>query len=506
MQRFFYLITLLWTFLSLRDESLYAAKKQSDLIVYTSPTDKKPWSINSGAYPLVTFGTAVYGRMLHISRGYEITPGIISSWKWNYKTDSLELVVDSNARFHNGREVLSTDIEFNLIRPFITTTKLVMEKWISQIEGTEDLKQGMVYKSGMVKGITIKDRKTLELHLKVKDPTFIYALGKAVLSIYPREELLEDQLTFRNIPIGAGPYKVIWSDPKSTSVQIELIDKQKFDSAPRIVELVSGEDAYKNADLVMGRAIKEGETKNSLEIVPGDSVIGSVVLDFNFSLDAGKNHLFRKAIKNSLNRNQIANNSINLIPQYELIPAGLWGHAKIKEQFDLESAKKLVLSLPDNIRNKTHILGWNGASKNKVLEIKRQLEQSGLKFDLKKTTEYKISEENKDFTIFVYGAMASFLDPLNMFSLYLPTGARPLQHPEHNTDFEKLYQEAQNTKHLDEKISKIAKISQFVNDQIYTVPILTIKNTHSFNSKKIESLGDQGRDIGIDLTKVRMKK
>ncbi len=484
----------------------FAAPKTPDLIVHTSVHDHKPWDQQAGAYPIFTFGNAVFGKFLHVSRDYEISSGHISSWRWIYDKEVYELKLKDGLEFHNGRKVKASDLEFSLIRPFIAgETKLLEEKWIQMIQGTENLKKGLNYKPGMISGIKAIDDRTVQIKLKRKDPTFLFALGKSIPGLYPIEELKENLVDFKNLPIGAGKYKVTWSDPKSSRVQLELVDTSS-PTSPKVVDLISGPKILEHhPDVVLAGLELSGIKSDDYKTENVGTVIGVALMDFNFSTEAGQNINFRKAVQYAIDRADIlvhykhlARNSLS-----ELVPYRFWGHLGFDEPYNLSKAKECYNKLPSDLKNKKYKIAFRGAKTTHLDIIVEQMKKIGLDMSYETIEDYKLTDDK--YVLFAYGAMAEFIDPLHMFSPYLPDSPRKLQHPKDNIEFKKLFDEALLSKNLDDKVMKIKNISKYVLEKAYNVPLMDIGMMFSVKKGTVESLGDQSYGIGLEIEKVKMR-
>ena len=143
-----------------------------------------PFDINSHGLVQITFYSAVLGKLLSISNSYEIEPELLEAAYFDWDSDRYILRLRKNLRFHNGRMANSDDLEFSLVRFFLTTGRADQLVFLRQIKGITDLKPG-VFKPGSVRGITKVDEYTLGISLDELNPSFLYSLSEAWILCCP---------------------------------------------------------------------------------------------------------------------------------------------------------------------------------------------------------------------------------------------------------------------------------------------------------------------------------
>ena len=259
----------------------------------------EPYHEDSVAEVLSTFNAAVLGQLLSVSDSYELQPSLIESWKWDFKTSSYELRLHAGLKFHNGREATAEDLEYSLLRGFFSKKSSFYRVYLSNVEGVDSIDPSKAkYKAGVASGIKIKDKYTLQIKLKNSNPAFLYALTNPYFSLVPREEINADFLTWKSVPSGAGPYKVI--KPFSNGL-LELERVNGISGGVNRVNLYT-RDVKETYDLSLVSLHKNTEqyeaTKSRLPIS-----VWSVW--FSNANQLGANPHFRKAISYLIDRKKI---------------------------------------------------------------------------------------------------------------------------------------------------------------------------------------------------------
>ena len=475
------------------------------LRVYTSAFGKKPYDIYSNAYSIFTFSQAVFGQPIYLSNSFEQTPGYIKSWDYNFKRNFYTLKVDTTRKFHGERNINASDVEFMLLKPFFTDLNLQERRWLFNIKGVADIKPGTPYKSGAVEGIRVVDKETLHVSLSTPNPVFLYSLSKSVPSLVPMEYMSKNLIDFSDKIVGAGEYKVAWDDPSSTLVRLEKVEKDK--NVPTTIDIISeGDPVDVKADIVLG-GISTYSSKNSEDYREefGKIAIATRVIDFNFQNFAGSNPDFRKVLHHLIDRSKILTDK-STKELFEPLPDFFWGRLKAKNPHSLEIAKKLWEKLPTKIKDHQHIIYYHGSNELPAYlsEVSNQLKHFGIKHMFKQIKGIKLTEKEADASMFIYGTLADFVDPLNFFNSYLDGSNRPFQRPDTDPKFKQLFQNAMEAPSLDLRVSTIKELSKYFIEHNRAIPLYEIKMKYSVH-KRVKTIGQQNLGPALDLSEVRLK-
>ena len=90
------------------------------IIVRLTQDNLRPYDSLTSGFSIITFYNAVLGRLVHLNSNLTTEPGLLEEAFWDCKKNEYILRIKPDLRFHNGRKVISEDLEFSLIRFFLT--------------------------------------------------------------------------------------------------------------------------------------------------------------------------------------------------------------------------------------------------------------------------------------------------------------------------------------------------------------------------------------------------
>lgn len=464
--------------------------------------EHKPWEVKSGGSSIKTFNRAVHGLPIRIRNDLSLDPGYIKDWHWNYKEKKFIFTLDIEKKYHDGTNLKPIDFEFAIVKPFIAKegpnfTRNGLDI-LYDLKGIQKLKPGMKFKSGMLEGVRIIDKDKVAVYLNDENPNFIFSISETLPPIGPIESFDEDMYSFKKLPVGLGAFKVSWSDPSSSLVRLERVNKNVGKDYPLLVDLYNEGLAYENkADIVLGGAVQGMKSAIGYREFVGDLPFAIQVMDFNYRTTAGSNLLFRKAIALALNRDEIfkayrpyMKSTINLIPSKYI------GRKLEIDPMNIELAKDIFSKLPEGIKNKTHKMIYHGGGKKPhpyILSIKSNLEKIGMKTSWEMTNGVCLEDDN--IVAFIYGRPSQYTDPVNLFTFYLPGDDCSFNAPEKDLKFEKLIKKASRTSDKIEKGRFLRELSEHF-DKEYRMIALVERLPIVYYSEKIK-ISDS--DIGFGL-------
>ena len=83
------------------------------LKIFTGIENHSPYDFRVETPILGTVNPVLFGYLLKSNETQEIYPGLITKWNYDYKSKKYSLTL-GNAKFHNGREINSEDLEFSI--------------------------------------------------------------------------------------------------------------------------------------------------------------------------------------------------------------------------------------------------------------------------------------------------------------------------------------------------------------------------------------------------------
>ncbi|SUY45249.1 methyl-accepting chemotaxis protein/ family 5 extracellular solute-binding protein [Clostridium putrefaciens] len=161
-----------------------------------------------------------HASLLTFGSSGEICPGLAKSWY--VEEDHLTWVFNlrKGAKFHNGREVTSSDVKYSYERILSPALKSPNTWFLESIEGS---KAYLNRRAKEVTGIKILDKYRLSLKLSIPYTGFLLNLGQYSCSIIAKEEIEKGKI------VGCGPF--ILDEIKDDSCTLTAF-KDYFGGAP----------------------------------------------------------------------------------------------------------------------------------------------------------------------------------------------------------------------------------------------------------------------------------
>jgi ABC-type transport system substrate-binding protein len=479
--------------------------------IQTSRSDMKPWlNFNDGATRM-TFNTAVHGQALYFTPDLNIKPGYIKSWQWDMKERKYRLKLDTSLRFHDGRAITAKDFEFTLLKPFFTKLPTTNETvTLSFIAGVKKINKGDKFKHGSVEGVKVIDNETIDIYLTSGHTRFLYSLGSLLAAFAPEDSFKEDYYTFKDTPIGAGPYKVEFNDPQSSMVRLKRIRG----NGPEYLEFYSSKTAHTNkVDIALGGGIYDmkaysAENPNTYRMIEGALPNSIQVIVFNYQTEAAQNENFRRAVSLAIERWENLPEFPNLKPTNQIIPSVSFGYnSHFKPVHDIAKAKEIFAKLPQSIKSRTHKLIAHGTPGTPPVSyyvaVRDALRAIGMKVELEVSEETRIADGDTSRTMVLFGRYVES-NPLSSFGYYYPGVSNETL--KSNPEYAALFDKAENTESIEEVSKLIARLSEEINKKSIVIP-LHERRPNYFLSNKISEVGvtDNAWALNVDNIKVKSK-
>jgi ABC-type transport system substrate-binding protein len=298
-----------------------------------------PYSETAPASIGETFKVAVLGQLFKRDAAFNLQPGLVRKWRWDFERNLYILTLRDDIVFHNGRPATASDLEFAILRGFFTQHRSFYKIFLnSNILGIENIGDATVFKSGLVPGVKVIDAYTLELKLKTPNPNFLDNFTNAYFSLVPKETLKDDYINWKDFPIGAGPYKLVSQDLGESKFVLEKANGQ-IPSAPKHVSIFTKAKPVAYDIVAFLNPQTSIESYEERVSTYADSVWG---LLFFIQNPLGGDPHFRKAIQYAINRKSLLSGFDQYIPTLEMLPMHMWGRTGIKDSYDLEKARELI--------------------------------------------------------------------------------------------------------------------------------------------------------------------
>lgn len=477
----------------------------NQLNIYFGDKSKPPYDQHSDALTLSTFNAAVLGQLITSPNGLELQPGHLETFHFDPTDLSYTLRLKGDIYFHNGRLATSKDLVYSLLRGFFSKDRSFFSTYLDNIAGLESIPADAEYNDKLVSGVKIIDSRTISVKLKAPNPSFLHSLTEPYFSLVPREALQQDNLTWKSIPIGAGPYKV-QKEFDGEKTELVKAENSQFSKSPDKVLFYNKKPARVD--------ITEGPNEDVELIDYKVSLPASVrLLSISNKNPLSKNIHFKKAINFAINRELFKSKKLGVSPTTQLLPKHFWGRTEEKKLFNLEKAKRLFSKIPEDLRNRTYEIPVfaGGEFSNLQLHYIKRLEfdfrSIGFKTKFVKNNEkFETIETALKSPLFCWGVVSDYIDPLVMFSAFKKNGFSPYYSPtgEEMEIYESLYQKASNAIGFKNRNEAVKKLSEFVKKEAIIIPIAEEAMFYSYNEKSVASIGSQNHPTTFLVTQVRM--
>lgn len=370
----------------------------------------------------------------------EIVPSLAKSWDISEDGKTYILHLVEGVKFHNEEDFKADDVVYSLNR-IVTVQGAVNSSFVSQIEGFDELANGIATELSGVKAI---DDYTVEIKLKEPYAGFMASLAAAPVSILDEKTTTMAGDKFGIEPeftVGTGPFKLKeWK----LNEGIELVKNENYwKEAPKIdgVEIKVVPDTetqnimYRNGELdildldymVDYIPTYKQEFKDNLVSVPR---VGITYFTFNENIEPLNNVNIRKALSMAIDRQAIVDSMYNGTASIEngIFPKGLIGHNENIEdiEYNTEKAKEILAAegYPNGFDMEIAIDSASSDTTKSVLEIiSEQLSEIGVNASLKTYDEstWLATRKAGELGSFMSTWTADYNDPDNFIYTFFGT-------------------------------------------------------------------------------------
>lgn len=182
--------------------------------------------------------------------GHAIEPALAEACHASAGGKTWRCTLRTEAKFHNGRPVVASDVKYSFERVLRPATKSPRAWMLAKIDGANDFQEG---RTADVRGIKVVDQHTLEITLIEPLAPFKAMLASVSLAVVPREEVERWKEDFGQHVVSAGPFKLgTWALNQEVTLDAfdgywagrPYLDAVKFrafqDENTRIVEFDAG--------------------------------------------------------------------------------------------------------------------------------------------------------------------------------------------------------------------------------------------------------------------------
>ncbi|MBL1421608.1 MAG: ABC transporter substrate-binding protein [Alphaproteobacteria bacterium] len=309
--------------------------------------DWQNWSMIKSLFSsLLDYEPGTTNLVNDLAESYEISPdGLVYTFK-----------IMKGVKFHNGREMVASDIKYSLDRVSNPKTLSPGAGFFASIKGFDEVSGGTAEN---LSGVEVVDDYTVKITLARPDATFLHVMALNFASIVPKEAVEEFGEDFGTHPVGTGAYKMTeWTRGQHLTFEankdyydsnLPYLDKITFEVGQEpivaLLRLERGEVDIAGDGIPPAKFLSiKNDPDYADQIVEGDQLhTGYITL--NVKMKPFDNILVRKAVAMAVNKDRI----IRMIngravaanqPLPPLMPG--WDENYQGQDFDVDAAKKLM--------------------------------------------------------------------------------------------------------------------------------------------------------------------
>ncbi len=472
-----------------------------------------PWDLDASFPVKANFSSAVFTPLVQVGPFFELKPGIINTWRWHYESKSFIFKINRKLKFSDDRPLRLEDVEFAFLKNFLSKEGLTSKGTLSSIVGTEHLKIGQKFKSGMCPGLKILDNSTIQLYLKNNNPYFIYSLITEIPWIAPVEDFSDDLFSFNNIPRGTGPYKVVEVDKNERFILLEEKKESKSQIIKKIKFFIKDNPIKNNIDIGMGAGTKGLTEDKGYKILIGSVPAALISLEFNYDNVLARDINFRKAVYLALNRAEIFKDYKQIKGSHSFIPKNYIGSTNshiIESSSDSEKSRAMFKQIQLKIPNRKVVAFFHGKNFSNYLpkyiqNIQGQLNKAGLSVIFKSREELTNFNDENGVVFKIHGSPISIADPLSSFTRFLTYGVKRLRvSPGYDTESHKIINKIKVSTDRKEISEYLNKLDALFRKKVVAIPLGEIRPLVSMKEKLELNINELLMAVPFD--KIEMKK
>lgn len=462
------------------------------------------FSDDSGVQGLETVLEAVLGQLVYSTGSFDLKPGLLSAFHWEFDKSRYVLELRDGLRFQNGRKATAEDLEFSIVRGLLSKKASWFRPFFANVAGIKAADGKHEFKSGMIPGIQVLDQHRVAIKLDAPNPSFLHSLARSYFSLVPREELESDFLTWKRYPVGAGNFKIMSISPDRSRIEMENVAPAAGGPSRVSLSSIGSPDQF---DLAISAPV-EGSSLVTKATGTATSVTG---IYFNFDNEFGKQIHFRRAVAAVLDRAVLVAGVPAYTENSELLASQFWGRSGEKPLRDLTLARAEVKKMKPKVSAKVFRIPvfnsdfGNGVFGRYIEVLSKQLAEAGIQVEFYKSEKkfFDASDRATPFRIISLGA--DVVDPLVLFGLFRNGSPMAPHFPKDDHKFEGLYLKAAAAPSLDSKALAVKELSKYFVAEEYAVPLFERHGIVAINPRKIRDLGQQGNTLAVHLNEVVLK-
>jgi ABC-type transport system substrate-binding protein len=345
--------------------------------------------------------------------------------------------------------------------------------------------------------------------LEKGDPNFPLALAGGRDSLVPHECIAEDHFSWKEFPVGAGPYRII-----SVANQGHTIVTEHYSgfgaleaSAPRRL-VFSSTAPTGEIDLAMGDRRNPDPTRLKEVVLDVTGFIWGIYFDYHSRL--GANPLFRKAVALAVHRSALIKGVSHTYETAEMIPSGFEGRLGIKASYDPNGAKELLRQIPgieEELKVPVAAVDLNSPYYSWMTSLSKQLGQVGLNIKIEPQSKPTFDPNDSQSPFFLTGYIPDVPDSFTIFRTFREGEGNPwvARIPERDRIYEALLDEDLGKVSAEERRALLTRLGERFQEQQYAVLLFEQKLTYFINPARVAELGEAYQRHVMVFERLRLK-
>jgi len=408
--------------------------------IYRRPLEFMPKTLDpafSTDIYAVTVIQQLFDGLVQFDKDLNIIPAVSKSWRISHDGLTYTFYLREGVKFHNGREVTSSDFVYSFTRIIDPKTKSPGASFLDRILGFKQFHEGRV---NHVRGLNAGGKYIFEMTLSEPYTPFLSVLGMNKFKVLPKEEVERPGIDFGKSPVGTGPFKLV-SMREGEEIVLEA-NPDYFEGRPYLDKIIFKtfhgdpvEDIFRN--FVEGTL---GETKVPFKEFRDSSrlkhfyIVRKPILSLRFyglqiKTKPFDNKKIRQAINFAINKDRIDKEAFQGMDYLtdRIIPLGMPGSspAKITYSYNPKRAKELLLQAGYPGGKGIPPIEFWSAQKAEMTQkeldiVKSNLADIGIHLQIRTETNWKKFEErliSYKTPIFRYAWYADIPDPDNFLGI-----------------------------------------------------------------------------------------
>jgi ABC-type transport system substrate-binding protein len=467
--------------------------QESDLSVQVGAGTEIPYEDTLPGGLLSTFTDNVFGSWTRLTASGKYDSELLDV-KFADQYKRLILKIKPGSQFNNGRALKASDIEFALRRGFYINSPFFAGFLKCVMGVSESLNKPA---ANSIAGLQVTGDDTLEMQFTRPCPEIIHSLSLPFFAPRPLEEMQSDLIHFRNLPVGAGPYKVVSLDQEKGSYRLQRVRGH----GPQNITLLTSTPAQP-ADIIFGNFAAPANFRRSISVTPNSTLTLFTSNSHGLFDDTQIRSLFYKVF----DRQRLA-----LDPAHK--PATgltLATQVPLLSTIEIDQARKELRTLvlkkyPDGLTIKIPVLmkSFSPAMDRVLTEMKDQLSQVSVQVQFfPRPIKFLDASEAKDYPFWLWWLVIDPLAPSVMLASFGKDSAYTFQRVSDLT-VQKQF-DAVQTAHSDrDRHEAERQLDTMISQLGYGIPLLQSRNSFVYNPATVASLGTQANLLSVDFTQLK---